>query len=328
MTDTGLAFLCGTALDAYDPSGPAAFHDSSPVLRHRYRQVADWTGVPAGRLLGGDHAGAGARERALLGRLAPATAMLGIHDVLAVHRIRPGVLGGLGVGAMVASSLAGALPREALIRTLADGGGPDEPEPAGAVALVFLPAGHDPEWYRDALRAGVRFGGSLGEDTGGTYRVVLLTGGGDALRRLAAEAPEGAVRINGSPGVTVHSPLGRAVHDRMRRLVTGLPFAAPVLPLCSPLEARTLRTADEVGDLFSRNVVQPADLGALTAEMHAHGTRLGLVLGPSLPRNLLRFPFPVVHVESPADVARAISAILEFGVEMSPAGPHRVPYRA
>ncbi|MFK0266405.1 ACP S-malonyltransferase [Streptomyces angustmyceticus] len=327
MTDTGLAFLCGTDLDTFDPSGPAAFYDSSPVLRHRYRQVADWTGVTPGRLLGRDRARAGARERALLGRLAPATAMLGIHDVLAVHRIRPGVLGGLGVGAMVASCLAGALPRDALIRTLADGGSPDEPDRAGAVALAFLPAGHDPEWYRGALHAGVRYCGSLGEDTSGTYRVVLLTGYADALGRLATEAPKGAVRIGESPGVTVHGPLGRAAHRRMRRLVTGLPFTAPVLPLCSALEAKTLRTADDVGELFLRNVVQPADLGSLTAEMHAHGTRLGLVLGPSLPRNLLRFPFPVVQVESPADIARAISAILEFGVEMSPAG-HRMPHWA
>ncbi|MGW9175590.1 ACP S-malonyltransferase [Streptomyces decoyicus] len=327
MTDTGLAFLCGTDLDTYDPSGPAAFYDSSPVLRHRYRKVADWTGVEAGRLLGRDRARTGTREGALIGRLALATAMLGIHDVLAVHNIRPGVLGGLGIGTMVASSLAGALPRDALIRTLADGGGPDEPNRAGALALAFLPAGHDPEWYRDALDAGIRYSGALGEDTSGTYRVVLLTGYGDALGRLAAGAPTGAVRISESNPVTVHSPLGREAHGRMRRLVTGLPFTAPALPLCSTLEAKTLRTADDVGELFLRNVVQPADLGSLTAEMHAHGTRLGLVLGPSLPRNLLRFPFPVVHVESPADIPRAISAILEFGVEMSPAG-HSVPHWA
>ncbi|MFC9236268.1 ACP S-malonyltransferase [Streptomyces decoyicus] len=327
MTDTGLAFLCGTDLDTYDPSGPAAFYDSSPVLRHRYRKVADWTGVEAGRLLGRDRARAGTRERALIGRLALATAMLGIHDVLAVHHIRPGVLGGLGIGTMVASCLAGALPRDALIRTLADGGGSDEPDRAGAIALAFLPAAHDPGWYRGALHAGIRYSGTLGEDTSGTYRVVLLTGYGDALGRLAAEAPKGAVRISESNRVTVHSPLGREAHGRMRRLVTGLPFAAPVLPLCSTLETKTLRTADDVSELFLRNVVQPADLGSLTAEMHAHGTRLGLVLGPSLPRNLLRFPFPVVHVESPADIAQAISAILEFGVEMSPAG-HSVPHWA
>ncbi|MFI9080731.1 ACP S-malonyltransferase [Streptomyces sioyaensis] len=325
MTDAGLAFLCGTDLDACDTSGLAAFYDGSPVLRHRYQKIADWTGVDAERLLGRGRDRAGARERALIGRLALATAMLGIHDVLAVHKIRPGVLGGLGIGTMVASALAGALPREALIRTLADEAATEGPDRAGAIALAFLPAGADPEWYRDAVHGGVRFGGALGRDTSGTYRVVLLTGDGEALARLAAEAPEGAVRISQGNRVTVHSPLGGEAHARMRRVVPGLPFTAPAVPLCSALEAKTLRTADEVGELFLRNVVQPAELGALTAEMQAHGTRLGLVLGPSLPRNLLRFPFPVVHVESPADIAQAISAILEFGVELSPAG-HSVPH--
>lgn len=325
MTHAGLAFLCGTDLDAYDPGGLAAFHDSSPVLRHRYRKVAEWTGVDAGRLLGRDRSRAGPHERALIGRLALATAMLGIHDVLAVHKIRPGVLGGLGIGTMVASALAGALPRDALIRTLAGTGSAEGPDRAGAVALAFLPAGADPEWYRGAVGGDVRCGGSLGRDTSGTYRVVLLTGDGAALARLAAEAPKGAVRISGSSRVTVHSPLGGEAHAEMRRLVRGLPFTAPAVPLCSALEAKTLRTADEVGELFVRNVVQPAELGALTQEMASHGTRLGLVLGPSLPRNLLRFPFPVIPVESPDDIAQAISAILEFGVEMSPVG-HALPH--
>ncbi|WP_432003539.1 ACP S-malonyltransferase [Streptomyces sioyaensis] len=327
MTNAGLAFLCGTDLDTYDPSGLAALYDSSPVLRHRYQKVADWTGVDAERLLGRGRGRGGARERALIGRLALATAMLGIHDVLAVHKIRPGVLGGLGIGAMVASALAGALPREALIRTLADGAATGGPDGAGAVALAFLPAGEDPEWYRGAVHGGIRCGGALGRDTSGTYRVVLLTGDGEALARLAAEAPEGAVRIGQGNRVTVHGPLVGAAHARMRRVVSGLPFTAPTVPLCSALEAKTLRTADEVGELFLRNGVQPAELDVLTAEMQAHGTRLGLVLGPSLPRNLLRFPFPVVPVESPADIAQAISAILEFGVEMAPAGrsvPHWV----
>ncbi|MFE3329613.1 hypothetical protein [Streptomyces sp. NPDC059176] len=327
MTHAGLAFLCGTDLDAYDPSGLAAFHDCSPVLRHRYRKVAEWTGVDAGRLLGRDRSRAGPHERALIGRLALATAMLGIHDVLAVHKIRPGVLGGLGIGTMVASALAGTLPRDALIRTLAGTGRIEGPDRAGTVALAFLPAGADPGWYRSAVGGGVRYGGSLGRDTSGVYRVVLLTGDGRALARLAAAAPKGAVRINGSSGVTVHSPLGRKARAEMQRLVSELPFAAPTVPLCSPLEARTLRTADEVGELFVRNVVQPAELDVLTREMASHGTRLGLVLGPSLPRDLLRFPFPVVPVESPDDIAQVISAILEFGVETSPAG-HAVSHWA
>ncbi|MEU5214249.1 ACP S-malonyltransferase [Streptomyces sp. NPDC020742] len=321
MTGAALAFLCGTDLGPWDAGGLAAFHAGSPVLRYQYRKMAGWAGVEADALL--RPAGDGdAPRHPVAGRLALATAMLGIHDVLAAHRIRPGVLGGVGTGALVAASLAGALPRAELVRALMAGGAGTGDRAASA--LAFWPARSVPDWYRGAGCEEVRFGGALGRDTSGRYRVVLLTGERSALLRLAAAAPPGAVRPGGSDRCVVHDPLAREAQARMRRLAAGLPFTAPRLPLCSALEARTLCTADEVRELFARTVVEPADLDSGVAAMQAHGVRLGLVLGPSLPRNLLRFPFPVVPVESPEDLPHAIGALLELGVEASPAA-HRAP---
>lgn len=316
MRNASLAFLCGTDLDAYPAGGLTAFHRGSPVMRYAYGKIAKWTGLDHTVLLDRDRARSEAGERA--GRVALATAMLGIHEVLAVHNIRPGVLGGVGIGSMVAACLAGALPREELINVLLAGAGPADTDPAGALALAFLPTGHDPDWYRGAESAGVVSGGSLGPDSSGAYRVVLLTGERHALERLAAEAPRGAIRISAHGRVTVHSPFALDAQARMRQRTAQLPFTDPLLPLCSPVGRGTLRTADEVRDMFCRTVAHPVDLGSMASEMRSHGVRLGLVLGPSLPKNLLTFPFPVVHVESPDGVAEAVSAITEFAVQMPP----------
>ena len=57
-------------------------------------------------------------------------------------------------------------------------------------------------------------------------------------------------------------------------------------------------------------------LCANSGEMAAHGVRLGLVLGPSLIKDVLKFPFPMVHVDSPEGIAEAVAALFEFGVEL------------
>ncbi|MGA5698995.1 hypothetical protein [Peterkaempfera bronchialis] len=294
-----LAFLCGPEPAEDDGAGAAAFHAAFPVMRHHYGRVAQWTGLDTAALLHGRGAPAG--------RVALATAMLGIHDVLAVHGIRPAVLGGLGVGALVSACLARALPRQDLIGLLLDSDSGDAAT-LGGTALAFLPAGHDPAWYWAADPGSVRTEAMLGLDPSGRYRVLLLTGARAALEKLAAEAPPGAVRVHGGNGTVLHSPLGRQAD--------GIPFTAPALPLCCGPDGTTLTTADDVARLFRRTTPATADLDAMLREMHGHGTRLALVLGPSLPRNLVRFPFPVVHIESPGDISAAISAILDFGVRL------------
>lgn len=311
-----LAFICGTDLVGHDPSGVSAFHADSPVVRHRYAKVAMWTGLSAEVLLSaGEGADPATRRKAR--RVALATSMLAIHDVLAVHGIRPRVIGGVGTGALVGAALARSLAMRDLFELLArdaDGTGRALADESGA-ALAFLPAARDPEWYVRAGDDGVRDAGSLGLADSGRHRVVLLTGDRDRLVRLVAEAPRGAVRIcDGSDGVGVHGPATAPEQEVAPPGLSRGDFAVPVVPLCSPAQQRTLTTADEVYGLFAQPAARRVDLDVLARELYAGGIRLGLVLGPSLPRNLLRFPFPLVHVEAPRDIGDAVSAIFELGV--------------
>ncbi|AXK33726.1 hypothetical protein DVA86_14745 [Streptomyces armeniacus] len=340
-----LAFLCGTELlddETREIRGAGGFHEQSPVMRYQYAKFASWAGVGVSALL--DPATAdGHRDRARAERVALTAAMLGIHDVLGVHGIRPAVLGGFGTGALAAGCLAGALPREELFALLLDGMGGmgglegtagaegadvtdvadvrDAPDvrqdgrgPGQARAVVFLPRDRDPEWYAALDPRRVRVGASLGTEPDGTCRVLLLTGDAEALTALAGEAPEGAVRLSGGHPAVLHSPLALTEHERAVQRLRRLEFRDPEPPVCSCLEPGTLTGAGEVRDLFGRCVAEPADIGALVSGLAEQGTRLALVLGPSLPRHVIDFPFPVVHVDAPERVADAIASLLEYGV--------------
>ncbi|RLL68651.1 hypothetical protein [Streptomyces sp. Z26] len=324
-----LAFLCGTELLDGEARGTSAFHTQSPVMRYQFAKFASWAGVDVDALLhpatGAPDTEPGARAR----RVALPSAMLGIHDVLRVHGIRPSVLGGFGVGALTAGCLAGAVTREELFTLLlgdltdgADGGGEvaDDDGQGRSRAVVFLPRDHDPDWYAALDRRRVRVGVSLGTDPDRTYRVLLLNGDADALRALAHEAPEGAVRLHGRGPAVLHSPLAAGARESAARRLDGLAFHDPATPVCSCLEPRTLTRADEVRELFGRCAAEPADIGALVSGLVAHGTRLALVLGPSLPRHVVDFPFPVVHVDAPERVEDAIAALLHYGVGVPAAG--------
>ncbi|MDI5962999.1 hypothetical protein POF50_005025 [Streptomyces sp. SL13] len=307
-----LAFICGTEPLGGDQDGVRALHARFPVARHRYARVGEWSGLGADVLLrGGEGADAATRRRAR--RISLATAMLAVHDVLAVHGIRPQVVGGTGTGALVAAALARCLSAQDLIGSLlrpgpdAAAGGDRAARPE--VALAFLPPAHDPDWYLHAREGGaVRDVGGLGlDEDSGRHRVVLLSGTGEELARLASVAPRGAIRARrGADPLVPVPPAGPAPHDTWSPVLN-----APTLPLCSPRGPVT--TADAAGQLFAADAGLRVDLGDLAQCLDAHGTRLGLVLGSSLPRNLVRFPFPVVHVESPDDLGEAVSAIFEFG---------------
>ena len=73
-----------------------------------------------------------------------------------------------------------------------------------------------------------------------------------------------------------------------------------------------------LGDLqpLLRNPVQSVSVRHLRTGMTEHGTRLGLVLGPSQFDRIVHSPFPVVHIETPDHIAEAVSAIYELGVDL------------
>ncbi|KIF76839.1 hypothetical protein QR77_29250 [Streptomyces sp. 150FB] len=317
-----LAFIFGTNLLNYDPRGAAAFHEAQPAMRRVYEQISGWTGLDTDTLLRrGPEADLDDETRSRQGAIALSAAMIGIHDVLAREGVHPSVVGGLSLGAQVAGSLAGALSRRQLFELLLtmEHVGPREPDarPEG-VAVGLIGTDDDPARYCEPAREGIHLGVDLGDHTSGTFRTLLLSGYRDALEKLSAEFVGGSVQVQEANTIAVHSPLRRAAADSAVKLVAAAEINDPLLPLCSSLEQRTLTTADEVREMFGRNAVETIRVHTMTAEMQRHGVRLGVVLGPSLPRGLVQFPFPVVHVESPADMTELTSAIFEFGVVLPP----------
>jgi [acyl-carrier-protein] S-malonyltransferase len=325
-----LAFIFGTNLLNYDPQGVAEFHETEPVVQQLYGHVSDWTGLDLDTLLrratdndnesesdiDGD-----IETESRHGSIALAAAMIGIHDVLSERGIHPAALGGLSLGAMVSSCLAGVLPRRQLFELLLEieHVGPRDPNgrPEG-VAVAFVPVEQDPARYYGRDQEGVFLGGDFGTHPSGTFRILLLTGYRDALVRLAAESAEGSVLLQEANTVAVHSPLRRSVYESVARHMAGVELTDPVLPLCSSLGPETLTTGAEVRTMFARNAIDTIRIDDMSAELHRHKVRMGLVLGPSLPRGWITFPFPVVHIERPSDLAEMTSAIFEFGIALPP----------
>ncbi|MFI5908331.1 hypothetical protein [Dactylosporangium sp. NPDC051541] len=318
-----IAFIFGTNLLNYDPRGVAEFHTANPCMQRLYASVSEWTGVDEDLLLRRrEDTGADPETRSRHGSVALAAAMIGIHDVLGQQfGIHPAAVGGLSLGSMVSSCLAGALPRRAVFELLMrmDHIGPRDPgAPAEGIAVAFLPVDDDIELLVEPKRDGVWLAGDFGTHPTGQFRILLLGGYRESLERLAAETTVGSVQLQEPNTVAVHTPLREPVRASIAPLIAEVAIKDPVLPLCSALEQRTLTTAAEVADMFSRNAVETIRIDAMSAEMRRHRTRLGLVLGPSLPRGWIDFPFPVVHIESPADLPAVTAGIFETGVVMPP----------
>jgi hypothetical protein len=216
-----LASIFGTDVLRYQPDGVIEFYDVYPAVRDSYEQAAEWTGLDAKALLHQQGFDGDEQLRLRAVSIALAAAQFGIHDALAEQGIRPGIVGGLSLGGMVSSCVAGQLRRRDLFRVLARG-----------------------------------------------------------------------------------------------RQVAQIDFGGPVLPLCSSLEERTLRSSVEVREMFCRNAGDSVSTVCLGAVMKRHGAQLGLVIGPSRITDVPACPFPVVHVDSPKAVARALAAIFDFGVDL------------
>ncbi|MEZ0095637.1 acyltransferase domain-containing protein [Streptacidiphilus sp. EB129] len=305
------AFVLGQKNLTYDPAGLVALYESYPAVRDSYAQAADWSGHQVQDLL---HKRADDKGLSLVTSVGLTAAMLGIADVLAEQGVLPGTVGGLSLGALTAAAVAGALPRREVVRLLCDTDASDVPEspehPEGCVAAV-LPLGQSVEGFY-GTRPGVWFSGDFGMHVSGAFRMVLLSGHREALDRLAAEHPPEYFVFSEEP-IAVHSPLRHRARDITARLTAGIEFGDPAVPLCSSLEERTLFTGAEVRSMVARNVVEPVHTDRLAREMRRQGARLGLVLGPTLPRDAFEFPFPVVHIEAPEDVAAAVAAVTEHG---------------
>lgn len=314
-----LAFLFSTNQVQYErDDGVIEFYEACSEVRRSFDDAAEWTGLSTEALLyqNGSYEDDEQRIRAI--SVALAAAQFGVHDVLAAKGLRPHMVGGLSLGGLVSAGLAGCLGRRELMEFLMRGDhrAEDGAHRAEAVAAAFLAPDFDPEHYYGEKREGVFLSGDYGWDAEGRFRIILLSGYRDALEALAAEEPPGVINVTEGAELAVHSPLRQRAREAARAAAAGCTFADPTLDFCSCLDDSMLTTADDVREMFVENVVKPISLVQLTGQMERNGARLGLVVGPSGAMDKLRYPFPVVFVNSPAAVSEAVGAVFEHGVRL------------
>ncbi|MDH6142624.1 MULTISPECIES: malonyl transferase [Kitasatospora] len=315
-----LAYILGGGISPASESG-VELYEQYPVVRECYAELSGYTGLTASQILT-EPLPEEPGPRRSVGAVRQAALALGIADLLADLDVRPGAVGGLSLGGMVSSCLAGSIERRELARYLMHTG--DAPQvdpdaPAEGIAIAFVPTDRDPAAYHEPAVADVYLASDFGPSMDGGARMLMLSGLRAALEKVAAEAPQGTVAVLDQYQIALHTPLRRAAGDFLEPWITAMPLRDPALPLSSCLEQRTLVTAEEVRDLFLRNTTDPVHLPLVYAEMKRQGVRLGLVLGPSIPSGIVDFPFPVVHIETPEHVGQALSAIYELGIEIPPA---------
>ncbi|HWO62217.1 MAG TPA: hypothetical protein VNO31_19535 [Umezawaea sp.] len=307
-----LGYLLGGGVGAV-PHG-TELYDAFPGVRRTYDEVADLTGISVERMLTGELPDE-LRERRTVGMVREAAMALSVHDQLVVAGVRPGAIGGLSLGAMTASCLAGAVDRAAFLDVLVRSGAHEEPTdgPEEGLAIAALPTPEE----ADELTAGdeVYRAGYFGRTADGSQGIYLLAGYLGALHRLAGDRPTGQVTVLPGRAVAVHTPLRNHLRDALAPHITGMSFSAPTVPLYSCFDDKRLATAEDVRDVFLRNPVDPIDLTQVTRAMHADGVELGVVIGGSIPEGLLSFPFPVVHVQRPEDIEKLLMTSYELGVE-------------
>jgi hypothetical protein len=143
-----------------------SFYERNGEVRQAYDEVAGLSGIDVDVLLRKKDR-QGDRNVAMVNFISLAAGMLGIHDALCALDVSPSVIGGMSLGGMVGSCVAGALPRPTLIDILqheVHGPASDAPDLAETIAFVFVPTGQDHSWYYGSERDGVYFASDFGPE--------------------------------------------------------------------------------------------------------------------------------------------------------------------
>ncbi|MEV6806890.1 ACP S-malonyltransferase [Streptomyces sp. NPDC051132] len=312
-----LGYLFGGGVGT-EPHG-IELYEASPLVRELYEEISGWTGLTAEQILRGELP-EGRERRQSAGTIRETALAIAVHDLLAEAGLRPDVAGGLSLGAMTASCLAGALDRRSLFTMLARTAEapdprPDAPEEGMALAFVQAAEAQSPPPWQGL--PDVHLAGDFGPMVDGSRRILMLAGHRAAIERLAADSEPGAIVPLPGRTIAVHSPLRRPFRDFIAPHIAQMPFTAPRIPLLSCLERGELKTADEVRHMFERNPTDPISLVDIYEGMRSHDVRLGLVMGPAIPEGMLAFPFPVVHVENSEHIQLAVSTAYDLGISFS-----------
>ncbi|MFI8933983.1 ACP S-malonyltransferase [Streptomyces sp. NPDC053474] len=312
-----LGYLFGGGVGS-EPHG-IELYESSAAVRTLYEEISEWTGLTPEQILRAELP-EGRERRQSAGTIREAALAVAVHDLLAAAGLRPDVVGGLSLGAMTASCLAGGLDRRSLFTLLArtaEAPGPRPSDPEEGMALAFVPAEDAGSAWPWRGRAHLHLAGDFGPVADASQRIMMLAGHRAAIEELAADAPPGTIVPLPDRAIGVHSPLRQPFRDFISPYLAEMPFTAPRIPLFSCLERRELKTADDVRHMFERNSTDPISLVDVYEGMRERDVRLGIVVGPSIPEGVLAFPFPVVHVEATDHIQLAVSQAYDLGIDFS-----------
>jgi [acyl-carrier-protein] S-malonyltransferase len=310
-----LAYILGAGINDGLNTGQDLY-DGSAGVRSFYQDVSTWTGFSVDQLLSAPLPERPHQLRWSMGEVRHAALLMALHDVLAENGIRPQVLGGMSLGALVASCLAGSITRQQFFELRArtrhiPERDPDLPEEG--LSIWRTPAGTGPE---AALvgRADVYPAVYYGPTTGDGSRLTVVSGYRSALDSLAADLPPDQMQPIGDRPFAAHSPLRGYIQEFMAPHIKDAPFTDPTLRVCSCLEPRLLSTGEDVRELFLRNTVEPVNFVHLYQEMARQGVTLALALGQFMPAGFLDVPFRMLNVQDSEDVELARTTVAELGL--------------
>lgn len=309
-----LAYIVDGGLN--DPPGHGTeLYEAFPAVRELYARAAEWTGVPVKRLLSWELDRVA--EYRQVGVIRQTAVALGVCDVLAEQGVRPGVVAGMSRGSVIGAAIARAVDRRELIDLL--NRLRDVPSPAGpaqGIAQLFVPPGVKPEEFAGEFPEGVYLAGDIGPVANGTAYLVLVSGYQDALRQLADQLQDKtAIRIPRDVASAFHSPLRNHVREFQKPYLAAMDIRDPEVPLCGGLEQGIYTTAEQVREMFGRNHTDAVSLPRLVNGLERNGTELAVLLGPGLVE-LYRSAMecPIVHIEKPSHVTKAVDAVRQLGM--------------
>ncbi|MFD7845912.1 hypothetical protein ACFV4K_23595 [Nocardia sp. NPDC059764] len=290
------------------------FHRRSPAVRKAYAEAAVIAGLSESEFLiaGEDEA---SEDRHSRNALRHSALTLGLVDDLVAQGVEADAVGGLSLGALIAICVAGAIERHELYamlhhRRLVPPTGPDVPEQG--MMLIGTAVADRPENYYGPDHPGVY----LAVDTGPVdleRRSFVVSGYRSSLNGIQAAAPDG-VHTFLFPGYNgaFHSPLQQHAADFMSPFINAMTVRDPKVPICSPVNSRSLTTAYEVREFMLGHNLLPARYEPLVEEMDNLGSQAALVVGPGLPAPVVQ-PFPVELFTQPSDFDRRTELLEMLG---------------
>jgi [acyl-carrier-protein] S-malonyltransferase len=298
----------------------SSLYDKYPQVQDTCAQVAEWTGLDFPGVLDDDFSTR--PDKRSTAQLRQVALSLGIADLFFSMGIRPRALGGVSVGGMIASALAGAISRQDLCEIFKYQEKLTRTPPDGrdlAFAALILPSGEDEALYLGPHRPDIYLGStSFGTMRDGN-RALIISGYSDELQAMRTEIEQSAerkamIQIFEGWGA-LHCPLNQYIKDAMDPLISSITFHDPHTPLFSARIPGQLRTAEQVRQDFQENYTSFVSVSYLYNELDAFGMRLGITPGVGTSPELNRYPFPVLQIEDPTDVDAAVSTIYELDID-------------